>query len=72
MELTDYSKKYPNKSSIEIAKIQSTFCICGNAKEIGEETCGHGGYNCDRCNSFTDHYKLVGDESYSLCDNCRE
>ncbi len=41
LELIDWSEKFPNESSLQIAIRQSTFCPCGKQKEIGNKTCGH-------------------------------
>src|SRR5205809_158525 len=40
LELIDWSEKFPNESSLQIAIRQSTYCLCGKQKEIGQPTCG--------------------------------
>jgi hypothetical protein len=40
IELIDWSEQYPNESSLQIAVRQSTYCLCGKQKEIGEANCG--------------------------------
>ncbi len=39
LELIDWSERFPNESSLQIAIRQSTFCRCGKPKEIGEPRC---------------------------------
>jgi hypothetical protein len=39
LELIDWSERYPNESSREIAIRQSTLCLCGRGKEIGRKRC---------------------------------
>lgn len=41
LELIDWSERYPQESSLQIAVRQSTVCTCGKNKEIGQATCGH-------------------------------
>lgn len=36
MEMIDWSERYPDETALQIALRQSTRCICGNPKEIGE------------------------------------
>jgi hypothetical protein len=43
LELIDWSERYPNESSREIAIRQSTLCLCGRGKEIGRKRC----WRCD-------------------------
>jgi DNA-directed RNA polymerase beta' subunit len=42
LELIDWSERYPNESALQIAIRQSTYCLCGKAKEIGHGHCGCG------------------------------
>lgn len=42
LELIDWSKRYPKESPLQIAIRQSTVCLCGKAKEIGDVNCGCG------------------------------
>jgi len=39
MELIDWSKRYPQETSRQIAIRQSTVCLCGKRKEIGKMKC---------------------------------
>lgn len=39
IELIDWSERYPDASALEIATIQSTYCLCGQHKEIGAFIC---------------------------------
>jgi hypothetical protein len=43
LELIDWSERFPNESSWEIAIRQSTLCLCGRQKQIGNRYC----WDCD-------------------------
>lgn len=40
MQLIDWAERFPNETSLMIAIRQSTVCVCGQAKEIGQRDCG--------------------------------
>ena len=42
LEFIDWSERYPEESSLQIAVRESTYCLCGKRKEIGEQNCGCG------------------------------
>jgi len=42
LELIDWSERYPNETQAQIGARQSTYCFCGNKKEIGPIDCGCG------------------------------
>jgi hypothetical protein len=39
MELIDWSERYPEATSRQLAVIESTYCPCGNPKQIGQRSC---------------------------------
>jgi hypothetical protein len=40
LELIDWSERFPQESSFQIAVRQSTVCLCGQQKNIGDKSCG--------------------------------
>ena len=66
VELIDWSKRYPEEKPLDIAKRQSTHCLCGNEKEIGRIQCNN---HCEKCGGELGS-KIVGDESYNYCSDC--
>ncbi len=40
IELVDWSERFPHETALEIAVRQSTFCLCGKSKNIGQSSCG--------------------------------
>lgn len=42
LELIDWSERFPNETPFQLAIRESTFCLCGKAKEIGQSNCGCG------------------------------
>ena len=42
LELTNWADEFPSESPLQIAIRQSTVCLCGKPKQIGEADCGCG------------------------------
>ena len=66
IDLIDWSKKYPNESNQETCQRQSTYCPCGNTKEIGKMQCVN---HCEKC-GMKPGIKMLGDERYNYCADC--
>ncbi len=39
IRLIDWSERFPQESSLQIAVRQSTVCLCGQQKNIGDKSC---------------------------------
>lgn len=42
MELIDWSERYPELTPFQLAVLESTYCLCGKPKPIGQNNCGCG------------------------------
>lgn len=40
VEFVDWAERFPEESAVQIAVRQSTFCLCGKPKDIGQSSCG--------------------------------
>lgn len=40
LEFIDWSERFPRETALQIAVRQSTFCLCGKSKDIGQASCG--------------------------------